>query len=322
MGQQAFDTDGRINGFKFNPQTDIAIPGIDMTGPGHPMFQPEILDFKRRLDAGEFAADVADYKARGVMVAIEVVKDKETGKAIPVFGRKRTLILRAANKELEDEGKEPWKIPAMLLQRGTKQTEAMLRTISENTGRYTLNAMELSEIAANFIKLNGDDDAVLHDLCVALRLDRRRLDKLLLLREASPALHRAINEGQLGTEGAIALSEMPVSEQGAKLEELKAKAKANGKTRVSTEDARAAKVGKHPRPSTRKIKRVCDLLAAQGANADTLSILRFCVGDIPIEKTVDVFKSAWIKVSQGKDKDEIKDMKKSAKAESKKTRRR
>lgn len=320
MGQQAFDTDGRINGFKFNPHTDIAIPGIDMTGPGHPMFQPEILDFKRRLDDGEFDADVADYMARGCMVAIEVVKDKETGKAIPVFGRKRTLLLRAANDKLAEQGKEPWKIPALILQRGTKQTEAMLRTISENTGRYTLNAMELSEVASNFIKLNGDDESVLHDLCVALRLDRRRLDKLLLLREASPLIHRAISAGQLGTEGAIALSEMPVSEQGAKLEELKANAKANGKTRVSTEDARAAKVGKHPRPAARKIKRVCDLLAAKGANADTLSVLRFCVGDIPIEKTVAVFKAAWLTVSEGKDKDEIRGMKKSAKAEAKKTR--
>lgn len=87
MGTQAFETDGRLNGFQFDP-TEIMIPGVDCKGPGHPMFQPETMDFFKRLKAGEFEADVKDYYARGCIVPGEVIKDKETGRPIPVHGRK------------------------------------------------------------------------------------------------------------------------------------------------------------------------------------------------------------------------------------------
>lgn len=310
MGQQAFSVDERLNGFRFDPDNDMLIPGVDCKGPGHPMFQPEIVDFKRRLDAGDFAADVEDYVVRGRMVPGEVIKDKATGKAIPVFGRKGCLLLRAANKIRVERGQEPWKYPATMIARGTKQSEAMLRTISENTGRYKLNARELSEIAFNFLQMNGDSEETRHDLCVSLRIDGRRLDKVLNLREANPEIHKAIDAGELDFTAAIALAEMPSDEQVTKFEELKARAKSEGRKRVTTEDARAARTGKHKKPPSRKIERTCTLLQTQGADADTLAILRFCAGLCGIEKTPEVFSAAYKAVMADRDKKMISEFKK------------
>ncbi len=318
MGTQAFDTEGRLNGFQFDPAKDVLIPGVDCKGPGHPMFQPETMDFYKRLKAGEFDADIKDYVARGCIVPGEVIKDKETGKAIPVHGRKRTLFLREANKIREAEGKEPWKFPATLLARGTKQSEAMLRTISENMGRYTLNARELAEIAFNFLQMNGDSEQTRHDLCTSMRIDERRIDKVLGLREASPAIHKAIDDGHLDFTGAIALSEMPAGQQVAKLEELKEQAKAQGRKKITTEEARAAKMGKRAKPQARKIERTCQLLQAKGAEGDMLAILRFCAGLVGIEKTPEVFRDAYKQVMSNQDKKEISELKKTARAAHKK----
>lgn len=316
MGEvkMAFDTGpgGRLNGFKFDPEEDVMIPGIDCQGPGHPMYQPETVDFWKRLQAGEFQAEVEDYVKRGQIVVGEVIKDKATGKAIPVHGRKRVLFLRVANKIRVERGLEPCKFSAILLERGTKQSEAMLRTISENTGRYKLNARELAEIAFQFLQLNGDTEEQRHDLCVSLRIDERRLDRVLALREASPKIHKAIDEGHLDFTAAIALAELPIAEQAQKLEELKAKAKAEGRKKVTTEDARAAKVGKHKKPPSRKIERTCVLLQAEGAEPGTLAILRFCCGLVGIEKTPEKFRNAYKAVMADEDKAKLNAMKNEA----------
>lgn len=312
MGTQAFETEGRLNGFQFDPAADVLIPGVDCKGPGHPMFQPETMDFYKRLKAGEFEADIKDYYARGCIVPGEVIKDKETGKAIPVHGRKRTLFLRVANERRVADGKEPWKFPATLLARGTKQSEAMLRTISENMGRYTLNAAELAEIAFNFLQMNGDTEQTRHDLCTSMRIDERRIEKVLGLREASPAIHKAISDGHLDFTGAIALAEMPAGEQAAKVEELKAEAKAQGRKKITTEEARAGKMGKRAKPPSRKIERACVLLATQGAAEDTLMILRFCCGLVDIAKTPEAFRNAYKAVMANQDKKMVSEAKKAA----------
>jgi hypothetical protein len=278
MGKQAFeDIEGRINGMRFDPYK-VKIYGLDKDCPeaaAH-LWVPDA----KMYPSDEFVADIRD---KGIETPIVVQKIGD----IPVVVKGRSRVKAA--RLLKDEGVDIT-VPAMVSERGSTQAEIMASVISENRQRKKMNALDLAEMVSYFIKLNGRDDKAMSSLKAAAGLDERRLDKLMDLRSANKTVHEAIRDGDMDYEAAIAISEMPVDKQAETVSKLKA---GNNGKKITTEQARAAKVGRYPRPPQSFVKRLIAKLAKDKTlNQQALDVMRYLNGEASDDVLIEHIKSA------------------------------
>jgi len=278
MGGQAFDDiEGRLNGLRLNPYK-CKIYGLDKDCPeaAKHLWVPDA----KEPPSIEF---VDDIREKGIETPIWV--QKIGGEAVVTKGRNR---VKAARQVIDEGG--TISVPVMVVERGTTQAEIMASVISENRQRKKLNALDLAEMVAYFIKLNGRDEKSMAMLQHSAGLDERRLNKLMDLRAASKVVHAAIRDGDMDYEAAIAIAEMPADKQALTIEKLK---KANKGKKITTEQARAAKVGRYPRPPQRFVKRLITKLAKDKIlNQQALDVMRYLNGEAPEDVLVEHIKDA------------------------------
>lgn len=290
-----FDT-ATFKGYKVDAAKDVSVVGIDIDDVSHQHYQYETVRFAKEVESGLHADTVKDYYRRGNHTPAQVEKDKKLGVAIVVKGRKRAILLRAANKQRIADGLEPHEFLVMNVKRGLTIVENMLETFSENAHRQKLNALEMAENIAHFIRVcgkekddyeDGDDfgltPAILDDLSVAANVKPRHVISLLKLRQAHPQVKNAIMDGTLMESAAIALAKLPPSEQLEQLKKLKNEAVATGSKKITTEAARAAVAGRFKKPKPTHVSKMAKILDENG-NGGTAAIIRFVIGEIPFEK--------------------------------------
>lgn len=278
MGGQAFeDIEGRVNGLRLDPYK-CKIYGLDKDCPeaAKHLWVPDA----KEPPSIEF---VDDIREKGVETPIWV--QKIAGVPVVTKGRNR---VKAARQIIDEGG--TISVPALVVERGTTQAEIMASVISENRQRKKMNALDLAEMVAYFIKLNGRDEKSMAMLQHSAGLDERRLNKLMDLRAASKVVHAAIRDGDMDYEAAIAIAEMPPDKQATTIEKLK---KQNKGKKITTEQARAAKVGRFPRPPQRFVKRLIDKLAKEKTlNDQSLDVLRYFNGQVAEDKLPEIILDA------------------------------
>src|ERR1043165_7254460 len=98
----AYGGKGKTNLLFFDPEDLVLVTDV-----ASPLYY-----HRENLPVSE--ALVRNIKAKGVLQAIRVCKNVETGKVEVVAGRQRVKAAREANRRLVAEGLEPVQVPAMV----------------------------------------------------------------------------------------------------------------------------------------------------------------------------------------------------------------
>lgn len=245
-------------------------------------------------------------RERGIELPVKVIKIN--GVAFITKGRTREKAARWLN---EKEGMNIL-VPTMIEEKGQTQGEMMASILGENLNRKKLSPPVVIESVAYYIKFNGSDEESLKPLMVETHLDKRRLEKLMKVRE-SPVAYPALKKKEIDIEVAIAVAEMPPEKQEEKLKELKEAAHANG-GKVTVEAARAAKVGKHARPATNKVKRFLAVVQARNVfDPASMATIEWLAGLGSVKNLPPVLQECWEVVVKNEDKKILKEAKKAAK---------
>jgi predicted transcriptional regulator len=292
MGQQAFDTEKRLNGFMFKPKEPV-IYGIDETGEiGKHLWVPDVNK--------PLPKDLIDsIRLHGVKTPIEVVKID--GRPFVEWGRTRVRVCRHLE---ETEGLEIL-IPATLARRGQTQAEVMAAIMAENLQRKIVNPFDLMEQIAYFIKMNGDDEQSMLQLRTATGFDQRRIEKVLRVRE-SPVIYSAVKKGAIDkVEAAIALAEMPADKQEEAMKDLQAFVAANPGRKITVEDARAKKMGRGKRMTFKRLNKIIKgLKRDKSLDQIAIGILEWVNGEKPFDELPEeqqaIFKEAEAKPKKEK----------------------
>jgi ParB family transcriptional regulator, chromosome partitioning protein len=131
---------------------------------------------------------ILNIMALGVHTPIKVWKNPETGETEVVFGRKRTLALREANRRLCARGDEPKLIPATILH--SKPAGAIGMMISENEHREEDTTSNRAEKAARMV----DRGASLEDVGNAFGLEVLQVKNLLAFNGAPAYVRKAVED--------------------------------------------------------------------------------------------------------------------------------
>ena len=287
--KKVFDTPS-LGAYNFDPKHLIII-GLDTEdGPEHALYDSRI-----KLDVSEEM--INSVAVHGVIQAVTITKDGE--RAVVVAGRQRVRAARLVNEARAAAGQPLIMVPALPLSRGRSSAETGGAALAENAMRVNDDALATGEKAAAYLRIHGDTPDNRKLLMVSLGLNNaQRLDSLLKLREAAPAIINAVQSGALGVAAALSLAQLPQGEQAAVLIELQAEtvdgAVAADRAREAVAAVKGAKKGKTARPSGVTIRRV--LAAGAGMENDAeiapiLAALRWVSGDVsaddvPLIKTL------------------------------------
>jgi ParB family chromosome partitioning protein len=162
-------------------------------------------------------AMVKNIMAMGVLQAIIVALNPETGKVEVVDGRQRVINTREANIRLEAKGCEPVLIPAMA--RTPKKAEDSGGVmVSANEIRTADTPMGRAEKMAALMGYGKTPD----DLAVIFGCTVKTVQSTLALLDCCAAVKSAVEAGKIGAGHAQALAKMSPEDQRAKVKELTA----------------------------------------------------------------------------------------------------
>lgn len=144
--------------------------------------------YDKRVHEAPKETFILNIMALGVHTPIKVWKNPETSETEVVFGRKRTLALREANRRLRARGDEPKLIPATILH--SKPAGAIGMMISENEHREEDTTSNRAEKAARMI----DRGASLEDAANALGVEVAQVKNLLAYNSAPGYVRKAVED--------------------------------------------------------------------------------------------------------------------------------
>ena len=219
---------------------------------------------------------VLNIMALGVLVPIEVRRNPETDAIECVYGRRRVLACREANRRLVAAGSEPRRIPAIVT-RGDASA-LMASMISENEIREADSPMNRARKCAAYIAL-GHSEA---EAAFLYGVSASTIRNMLSLLDAPKDVQRAVERGLVGASDVYKMKGLPAEEQKKLVEKLAADAPKEGKKRRSP-GSKATEIvtGKGGAPGKRTIAakiEELECLAAPTAKA-AVATLRWVLGE-------------------------------------------
>jgi ParB family chromosome partitioning protein len=275
--KKLFDADS-FGGFWLDPIDDLVIIGLDEGGPEHPHYDPRVATMVPNQTL------IDSIMTEGVLQPVEVLKDKETGKGIVIFGKNRVLNARIASKKRVDAGGERIMVMCIPPRRGSNQIDIMAGRLAENRGRRDSDPFTEAEEAAHFIKHNGDGKESIQRLCTVLGVTKARLNQLLKFREASEPVKKAAREAGAGMESVLQLLQMKEKDALKALDAIK-----TGGEKITTAKARNARresTGKAALPGKRVLRTLIQNDGERrkekgysGLNDQSVALLRWIIGE-------------------------------------------
>jgi len=249
MAKTAIEGATRGNLFYVYPE-DINIPGIDYEcGPGDILYNPRnLMDVSEEL--------VTSIIAIGILEPIGVKKDAD-GLLHVVYGNQRVRAAREANNRLTEAGQERIKVPCLPPIRGNTEDEIGEMKIAENEIRKESSPLVKAEEAAlQLRRKNGN----IKEAARAFGVTEQYFKELLTLREASPEVKEAVQNGELSAGAAAEVAKLSPAKQ---KERLRTVIKEGGTIGAAKHNVKKA-TGKaaEGKPSTALLKELVELRSA------------------------------------------------------------
>ncbi|MCO1358846.1 hypothetical protein L0Y97_07965 [Burkholderia multivorans] len=265
---EAYGAAGKSNVLFFDPDALTLI-----TDPTHPLF-----DRRALLPYDE--ALVRNIRHRGVLKAILIHKDPETGAVIVVDGRRRVIAAREANRRQRDEGCAPILVPA-LPKRG-KHAELAGMMVATNQHREEDTPINRAEKMQRLRDLGYDDEQI----AAEFRVEPQTVAASLRLLDCTAAVRDALEADQIRVSHALKLAKLPPEQQREKVKAVIAAAEGKeGHARARAQKA-ALTGDAAPRMRTRK-QIVAELENATGERAEALRWVLNLDGDVPAAAVAD-----------------------------------
>lgn len=203
-----------------------------------------------------------------------VIGRRDGDKIIIVAGRGRTRQLREANKRRVTDGLTPWLLPVRI-ERGDARKMLVLKH-GENSHRRDQTPFARARQADELSKQFPEAEAA-----AIMGLGVKQYKDLLKLLDVSPAVKKAVLQGNLGQTSAIELAALPEASQAEQLAEILATSATSGGKTPTIRDVKA-KVrelsGKAPleTPGTRlkKVAGILDKLEDSATKDDLWSVIQ------------------------------------------------
>ncbi|MBC8730012.1 ParB/RepB/Spo0J family partition protein [Paraburkholderia sp. UCT2] len=202
----AYGAAGKSNVLYFDPEVLTLVED-----PAHPLFDSRVY---LPLDENM----VRNIMYQGVLQAIEVNKNPETGAVEVVMGRQRVKNCREANRRLRDRGEEPKLVPAIVRKVAARDRALVLSaaTASENAIRQQESPITRAEKMARQLSL-GRSEA---DIGILFGVGPQTVRASLELLECCAAVQDAVEAGKVNVTHAKQLTKLTPDEQRAKVAEL------------------------------------------------------------------------------------------------------
>lgn len=196
----------------------IVVVGVDEPfadiGPDHPRYDPRV---KLPLDEGTIGSIIQ----HGVLepIGVEPAKHPKTGESIylVVFGRRRTLMAREAQRRLKAAGKTEKVyipvLPPLSTRNGFNAADLDEVQIIENQHRQNDTGEVLAEKIAIFVKRRGGSAQARKEAAQTFNLTMPSIESYLALNGATKEVKKAWTSGKIGQTAAAELAKQPPEEQ-------------------------------------------------------------------------------------------------------------
>lgn len=151
----------------------------------------------------------------GIVQAISVWKNPETGKPEVVSGRQRVNNAREANRRLKEQGRPPVLVPATIKKADTPLALAAVM-VMENEHRTQDTPMGRAAKMARMTTFGATEDII----ATVFGCSVQTVKSTLALLDCTAAVKKAVDAGQIGVKHAKALAKMEPTEQREKVAEL------------------------------------------------------------------------------------------------------
>jgi len=198
-----YGADGSSNLLTFYPEKLTIV-----TDPAHPLYDERV-----NLPLDE--AMVLNIMAFGVLVAIMVTRDPDTGSVMVIDGRQRVRHAIEANKRLAAQGRDLILVPAST-RKGDNDATLMGMTVATNELRQADPPMVRAAKMQRLKNLGQDDAAV----AVAFGCDRKTVENTLALLDCAKPVQKAVEGGFIGMTDVRYLARLTPTQQTAKIEEI------------------------------------------------------------------------------------------------------
>ncbi|KUZ70790.1 hypothetical protein WI36_20060 [Burkholderia ubonensis] len=227
---------GKGNALDFDPDKLTLV-----TDPNHPLFD-------ERVHWPVQESMVLNIMFQGVIQAIEVSKDPDTGEVQVVTGRQRVKAAREANRRLVARGEPPITVPGTVrrLARNDRATVLSAAMVSENAMRQQETLLSTAAKMARQLRMRSESDVAILFGC-----NVQTVRATVALLDCCEDVQKAVDAGQINVTYARKLAKLTPAEQRAKARELVSAAD----TKQGHERARAQREvmgDASPRMKTRK----------------------------------------------------------------------
>ncbi|KWZ53337.1 hypothetical protein WK57_30580 [Burkholderia ubonensis] len=250
---------GKTNTLSFDPD-DLKL----VTDPTHPLFD-------ERVNWPVDENMVRNIMFQGVLQAIEVSKNPETGEIEVVTGRQRVKATREANRRLREQGRPPVYIPANVrkVTIGRRALDLSAAMASENAIRQQETPLTTAAKMARQLQMGRSEE----EIGILFGCDPRTVRATLALLDCCEDVQKAVERGQVKVTDARKLAKASPDEQRTKVREIvAASAGKTGHARARAQ--RAVMEGETPRMRTRT--QISKELAS--SNGERAAALRWVLG--------------------------------------------
>jgi ParB family chromosome partitioning protein len=200
----AYGASGKSNVLFFDPESLVIV-----TDPKHPLY-----DERASLPVNE--ALVLNVMAFGILQAIVVWKDPESGSTIVVAGRQRVKAAREANCRLVAQGSPSIQVPG--IPRRSDGTSLAGVMVSENELREQDGPMVRAKKMARLQSLGRSDD----ELAILFGCTKATVRNTLALLDAPAVVREAVEAGTVNVSQARELAKLAPDQQREKVAQLAA----------------------------------------------------------------------------------------------------
>lgn len=160
---------------------------------------------------------VRNIMFQGVLQAIEVTKDPETGEVLVVTGRQRVKNAREANRRLLERGDAPLQVPATVrrLDRRDRETVLSAAVASENAIRQQETPLTTAAKMARQLQRSSEETVAILFGC-----NVQTVRSTVALLDCCDAVQKAVEAGKINVTHARKLAKLEPAEQRAKVAEL------------------------------------------------------------------------------------------------------
>ncbi|VWD22235.1 ParB/RepB/Spo0J family partition protein [Burkholderia contaminans] len=269
--KDVYGAKGKTNTLFFDPE-DLTL----VEDPAHPLYDERV-----HMPISE--SMVLNIMFQGVLQAIEVSKNPETGDIEVVMGRQRVRNAREANRRLREQGRPPVLVPANVrkVARAQRSLDLSAATASENAIRQQETHMTTAAKMARQVTMGRCDE----DIAVIFGCNVATVRSTLALLDCCEAVQKAVDNGDILVTHARALAKVSPTEQRSKVRELK-EAAAGKSGHARSRAQRAVMDGGAARMRSKAEIRV-ELEKADGERADALRWVLGIEGQVPTAQTVD-----------------------------------